>query len=162
MTTNGHPFLYFSYGSNLDIEHLRSTCPSARFIAPARLDAHRLAFTLESKNTWHGGVPDILPTPGDTVWGALYLIDAADSSALDDAEGVSRTPPAYARYPVTVTTQAGDTILCRSYHVVTPNLSGIAPSPAFKCTLLRGARTSRLPDIYVAQLAAIADNGYAG
>jgi len=55
------PFLYFGYGSNLDEERLHIHCPSARLVGIARLADHRLAFSIESKNTWHGGVADVRP-----------------------------------------------------------------------------------------------------
>lgn len=152
-------FLYFAFGSHLDVERLHLHCPSARFVSSARLDDHRLAFSIESRNTWHGGVADIVRSGGDEVWGALWLLDAADSHALDEQEGVFRTPPAYERLRVTVETPAGDRVTCRSYHVVTPDRAGFAPSPAFKATLLRGARACGLPASYVARLEAIGDNG---
>jgi hypothetical protein len=156
------PFLYFAYGSNLDAARLQTHCPSARLIAAARLADHRLAFSIESHNTWHGGVANVLPAPGAEVWGALWLLAPADSPALDAQEGVDRDPPAYRRYPVRVTTLAGDAVECRSYQVVAPDPAGFAPSPAFKAALLRGARACGFPPHYVAALEAIADNGYAG
>lgn len=152
-------FLYFAFGSHLDRERLHMHCPSARFVTSARLADRRLAFSIESRNTWHGGVADIAPSAGDEVWGALWVLDGADSHALDEQEGLFRMPPAYERCTVTVTTPAGDRVTCRSYHVVTPNLAGIDPSPAFKATLLRGARACGLPADYIARLEAIADNG---
>ncbi len=155
-------FLYFSFGSNLDVERLHIHCPSARFVLPARLAGHRLAFSIESRNTWHGGVADVLPSPDDEVWGALWAIAGEHSRALDEQEGVFREPPAYRRYPVTVTTAAGDSVSCRCYRVVAPDPDGFAPSPAFIDTLLRGARAVGLPADYVARLEAIEDNGYRG
>jgi gamma-glutamylcyclotransferase (GGCT)/AIG2-like uncharacterized protein YtfP len=152
-------FLYFAFGSNLDAGRLQAHCPSARFVTSARLADHRLAFSIESRNTWHGGVADILPSVGDEVWGALWVIDGEEARALDEQEGVFRTPPAYERVTVTVATPAGDTVTCRSYHVVAPDLEGIAPSPAFKAALIRGARACGLPEAYVARLEAISDNG---
>ena len=152
-------FLYFAFGSNLDAARLQTHCPSARFVTSARLGDFRLAFSIESKNTWHGGVADILPSAGDEVWGAVWVIDGDESRALDEQEGVFRTPPAYERVTVSVETPAGDRVTCRSYHVVAPDLAGILPSPAFKATLIRGARKCGLPEAYVARLEAIADNG---
>src|SRR5688572_26760777 len=101
---------------------MRLHCPSARLMTMARLLEHRLAFTIESRNTWRGGVADVLPSAGDEVWGAVWLIDGEESQALDEYEGVFRDPPAYERYAVTVETSAGDRITCRSYHVVAPDL----------------------------------------
>ena len=155
-------FLYFGFGSNLDAARLHIHCPSARFVLTARLADHRLAFTIESKRNWHGGVADILASPGDEVWGALWAIDGADSRELDLQEGVFRDPPAYQRYSVTVTTAAGDQVTCRSYAVADPNIDGFAPSPAYRETLLRGAREIALPADYLAKLETIEDNGYPG
>lgn len=154
-------FLYFAFGSNLDAARLHEHCPSAHFVSAARLPDHRLAFSIESRNTWHGGVADIVPSTGDEVWGALWVIAGEHARPLDEQEGVFRTPPAYRRYTVTVETPAGDRVTCRSYRVVAPDLRGIAPSPAYKTTLLRGARACGLPAHYIARLEAITDNGLA-
>ena len=155
-------FVYFAFGSNLDRSRLHLHCPSARFITAARLADHRLAFSIESKNTWRGGVADVLPSPGDEVWGALWVIDGWHSKALDEQEGVFRDPPAYRRYEVTVTTPGGDRVTCRSYQVATPNPDGFLPSPAYKQTIVRGALACGLPAEYRARLDAIVDNGIEG
>ena len=155
-------FLYFAFGSNLDEQRLRIHCPSARFVLAARLAGHRLAFSIESKNTWHGGVADVLPSADYEVWGALWAIAGEQSRALDQQEGVFRRPPAYRRYSVTVTTAAGDCVSCRSYRVADPDPDGFAPSPAYRETIQRGARAAGLPADYVARLEAIEDNGYGG
>lgn len=155
-------FLYFAFGSNLDAARLHIHCPSARFVSIARLADHRLGFTIESRNTWHGGVGDVLASPGAEVWGALWIIGGEHSRPLDEQEGVFRDPPAYQRYRVAVETPAGDLVTCRAYQVVAPNLEGIAPSPAYRDTILRGARAIGLPEAYLAHLEAIEDNGYVG
>ena len=155
-------FLYFAFGSNLDQPRLHEHCPSARFVVPARLADHRLAFTLESKRNWHGGVADVLTSPGDEVWGALWVIDGTHAHALDEQEGVFRDPPAYRRVTVEVTTVAGDVVRCRCYRVVRPDPDEFAPSPAYLETLLRGARARGLPADYIARLEAINHNGYEG
>ena len=98
-------FLYFGFGSNLDAARLRIHCPSAQLVSTARLADHRLAFTLESKRNWLGGVADILPEPGAEVWGALWRIDAGESEELDRQEGLFRDPPAYRRVALDVATQ---------------------------------------------------------
>ncbi len=155
-------FLYFAFGSNLDEARLHVHCPSARLVSVARLADHRLAFTIESRNTWHGGVGDVLVSPGAEVWGALWIIGGEHSRALDEQEGVFRDPPAYRRYRVSVETPAGDAVSCRAYQVVAPNLEGYVPSSAYKATILRGARAVELPLAYIAALEAIEDNGYEG
>lgn len=156
------PFLYFGYGSNLDEARLHIHCPSARLVGTARLAEHRLAFSIESKNTWHGGVADIRPEPGREVWGALWLIDDTHAEPLDRQEGVFRDPPAYQRIAVDLETAAGDQVRCRSYQVVTPHPDGYLPSPAYHDTILRGAQAIGLPETYLRDLEAIGDNGYVG
>ena len=156
------PFLYFGYGSNLDIARLHIHCPSAVFVGVARLADHRLAFSIESKKTWHGGVADIRPEVGQEVWGALWTIDEEHSEPLDRQEGIFRDPPAYQRIVVDLETPSGDRVSCRSYQVVTPNLEGFLPSPAYRDTMLRGAQAVALPDHYRADLKAIEHNGYVG
>ena len=155
-------FLYFGYGSNLDAAGMRSHCPSARLVSIARLADHRFAFTIESKNTWLGGVGDMQPAPGDEIWGALWLVAAEESRALDEHMGLFRDPPAYARTIVEVTTPAGDVVRCRSYAVAEPNLDEYLPSPAYRDAVVRGARSAGLPAAYIARLEAIEDNGRAG
>jgi len=156
------PFLYFAYGSNLDEARMHMHAPSARLISIARLEGYRLAFSLESKRSWLGGVGDIVASEGDEAWGALWVIDAEHSRPLDEQEGVFRDPPAYRRLTVEVTTPAGDHVRCRSYQVVTPEPAGFLPSPAYKETILRGARAIGLPEAYLARLEALADNGREG
>ncbi|MGE3856052.1 MAG: gamma-glutamylcyclotransferase [Dehalococcoidia bacterium] len=156
------PFLYFGYGSNLDVDRLRMHCPSAQLVSIARLADYRFAFSIESKNTWLGGVGDMQPAPGDEIWGALWLIAAEDSRGLDEQEGLFRDPPAYRRVTVRVTTPAGDEVRCRSYAVAQPNLEGYLPSPAYRDTIVRGARRIGLPEAYIARMEAIPDNGRQG
>jgi len=156
------PFLYFGFGSNLEAARLQIHCPSARFLSTARLADHRLAFSIESKNTWLGGVADVRPEPGSEVWGALWLIDGDHSEDLDRQEGVFRSPPAYQRIRVEVETPAGDLVVCRSYQVVEPHPDGYLPSPAYLDTMLRGAREVELPGHYVARIEAIEHNGVDG
>lgn len=156
------PFLYFAYGSNLDEARLHMHAPSARLVSIARLEGYRLAFSIESKRSWLGGVGDIVAEPGTEAWGALWVIDPAHSRALDEQEGVFRDPPAYRRMTVDVITPAGDRVRCRTYQVVTPDPEGFLPSPAYRETIVRGARALGLPPAYLERLEAIEDNGREG
>lgn len=153
------PFLYFGYGSNLEADGMRSHCPSAQLVSIARLAGYRFAFTIESRNTWLGGVGDMQSDATDEIWGALWVIAAEDSHALDDHMGLFREPVAYRRTTVEVTTPAGDVVRCRSYVVADPHLEGYLPSPAYRDAVVRGARAIGLPVAYIARLEAIPDNG---
>ena len=162
MTNRSSPFLYFAYGSNLDEERLHIHCPSAGFVGIAQLANYQLAFSIESTNTWHGGVADIRPMPQEVVWGALWIIDEEHSDPLDRQEGIFRNPPAYERLLVDVKTPADDRVRCRSYQVVNPDSHTHLPSPAYLETILRGARAIGLPANYIRELEAIDTNGYEG
>jgi len=156
------PFLYFAYGSNLSAARLAIHAPSARLVSIARLPDYRLAFSIESKRTWLGGVGDILSDPGVEVWGALWVIAPEESRALDTQEGVFRDPPAYRRMTAEVTTPAGDLVRCRTYQVVAPDRGGFLPSPAYRDTIVTGAIEVGLPEPYIAGLRTIRDNGVQG
>jgi hypothetical protein len=70
-------------------------------LGAARLADHRLAFTRRSVKTGTG-VADIVPAPGETVWGALYELGDGELAAIDrkeDSAGLtlkmrSAAPPA--------------------------------------------------------------------
>ena len=76
------PFLYFGYGSNLDVDRLRMHCPSAQFVSIARLADFRLAFSIESKHTWLGGVGDMQFESN----GVRLFVDPVSISYLRGAE----------------------------------------------------------------------------
>jgi len=147
--------LYFAYGSNLRAAQMQRLCPGHQFLAPARLAHHRLAFTLPDEE-WQGGVADVLPAPGEYVWGALYDITPSDLAALDAYEGCDpRGNPAqnaYLRRTVTVTTHdncAHSQVWC--YFVRQPH-GHIPPSDLYRCALLEGAHERNLPLPYVETL----------
>jgi len=62
--------LYFAYGRNMSAAAIDAACPGNRFLGPAELRDHRLAFTRRSLRTGTG-VADVLAAPGHSVWGAL-------------------------------------------------------------------------------------------
>lgn len=144
--------LYFAYGSNLRSAQMERLCPGHAFVAAARLDGHRLAFTLPDEE-WAGGVADLLPSPGDAVWGALYRISADDLAALDRYEQFDPAGPpalnAYDRRRIDVALANGTIhrgVWC--YFVHQPH-GHVAPSTAYRTALLEGAAERALPADYV-------------
>lgn len=146
------PLKYFAYGSNMSPRVIAHVCPSQRLLGPARLDDHRLAFTRKSTK-WDGGVADISPAQGMTVWGVLYEIDESDLAALDEKEGYGR---AYTRTHVNVLLESSEPCLATTYAVIRKESREIAPSPAYLTALIDGASSRRLPVIYVAFLRSLA------
>ena len=61
--------------------------PSAVFHTTARLSDYRLDFDRKSRE-WHGASATVIPSPGDHVWGVVWLLKWNEISYLDDQEGV--------------------------------------------------------------------------
>jgi hypothetical protein len=68
--------LYFAYGSNMDPAQLAQRCPSARFIAVAKLPDHRLAFTRFAKDRGCGTC-DGIAEPDQAILGIVPDIPGA-------------------------------------------------------------------------------------
>lgn len=144
--------LYFAYGSNMDEEHMRAHCPTARYIGCARLDAHRLAFTRRSVVSG-SGVADVLADPREAVWGVLYDLGDGDLEALDRKEGNGW---AYARRQKDVIASArGSVKSAIVYEVLAKEPSEVPPSGEYLERLIAAAERRGLPGEYVATLKAI-------
>ena len=88
-------YLYFAYGSNLNVEQMKSRCPNSLGISPAVLNGWKLV-----ERTY----ADIEKCPGNCVNGVLYRITEDDLAALDHYEGY---PEYYTRQEVMVTDNSG-------------------------------------------------------
>lgn len=150
--------LYFAYGSNLRSAQMNRLCPGHQFLGPARLAAHRLAFTRPDEE-WQGGVADLLPAGGQEVWGALYRLTPADLAGLDAYEGFDPShraaENAYLRRTIEVTgTDGAMHSKVWSYFVQQP-LGHHPPSALYGHALLAGARERQLPPSYIKTLSAL-------
>jgi len=93
MSANGDT-IYFAYGANVCRAHMALWCPEAVPLVRATLPDWRLVF-----RTW----ADIVPSPGDSVQGALYQVGVRDLAALDEFEDC---PALYHRVRVAVLTES--------------------------------------------------------
>ena len=148
---------YFAYGSNMHSGEMRCWCPSpnATFISIARLANHRLDFTRRSEKR-RGGVADIVPAAGQTVWGVLYEVSSADLARLDAKEGARRdamegAPNAYERKKVEVIEPMGEQVAAVTYSVVDKEQTQ-KPHADYMRLLVEGATERGLPDEYVQML----------
>jgi gamma-glutamylcyclotransferase (GGCT)/AIG2-like uncharacterized protein YtfP len=139
----------FAYGSNLAESEMRSWCPQARFAGLARLPGHRLALNRRSIR-WGGGAADIVPAPGEEVWGALYEVPDGALEGLDAKEGQGW---AYRRVEVEVE-RDGRPTRAAAYEVVDKERDEVPATPEYKALLLGAARERGLPDDYLDRLLA--------
>ena len=134
--------LYFAYGSFLDPELLSSIAPNAKFLHIAHLPEAKLVFPTAD------GRPSVRPIAGNTVWGAIFEIDAKESALIEKAEAAEgRTP----RSDLRAVDRAGN-----KYEVVTfchdsPGEEH-KPDPKYMEQVVKGARHWSLPTGWVAGL----------
>jgi gamma-glutamylcyclotransferase (GGCT)/AIG2-like uncharacterized protein YtfP len=73
---------YFAYGSNMNPDQMKTRCPSAEAICPAKLKNYCLAERLYA---------DIDPEEGSNVYGVLYSVPEDEMKKMDRHEGAPRT-----------------------------------------------------------------------
>jgi gamma-glutamylcyclotransferase (GGCT)/AIG2-like uncharacterized protein YtfP len=153
--------LYFAYGSNLDPDQMRDRCPAHGVAGLAVLREHRLSFPLFSER-WGGGVASVQLAHGRDVWGVLFELTDGDLAALDGYEGF-RAPMdhhnVYDREQVWVElTRPDDGSIprrVRAWIYLARPSNPMPPSRRYLDAILKGARHHRLPEDYVAALAAV-------
>jgi gamma-glutamylcyclotransferase (GGCT)/AIG2-like uncharacterized protein YtfP len=129
---------------------MRTRCPGCTFVAAARLQGHRLAFTRPWAARDGGGVADIQPSPGSIVEGVVWEITEAHRDALDEYE---EYPTAYTRKDVVVETFEGKTLTAFAYFA--SPMGTYRPGRRYLQSLVDGARAHGLTPGYVASLEAI-------
>ena len=144
--------LYLAYGSNLRSAQMQQLCPGHDFLEVARLENHRLGFTLLDEE-WQGGIADVLPSPGDEVWGALYRLDEHHLAALDAYEVCDPGGPEegndYVRRTVTVIRPDGTKVGGVWCYFVRAATGYIRPSAIYRTALIEGAVERGLPPHYI-------------
>jgi gamma-glutamylcyclotransferase len=75
------PTLYFAYGSNLWLDQMARRCPGSAFVGVAALKDWKWFICTR-------GYANIIPSPGDVVYGMVYTITPANEESLDGYEGV--------------------------------------------------------------------------
>ena len=75
--------LYFAYNANIDPHRIESIAPGADFDFIAHLPEWRMEFTILNGA---GGLPNVRPLPGNTVWGAIFSVPEPEFVAIDEQE----------------------------------------------------------------------------
>ncbi len=141
--------LYFAYGSNMARVHMKARCPSAKFVAAAKLKDHQLMFDMMAR-MWDGGVADVRPAKGHTVEGVLWDVAEAELPRLDAYE---QCPQVYRRQPVEV--EAGGKLVKAFAYVGAAPAGRGAPSKRYLRLLIQGAEEHDLSLPYVEYLESI-------
>ncbi|TFK42319.1 hypothetical protein BDQ12DRAFT_676005 [Crucibulum laeve] len=74
--------LYFGYGSNLWIDQMNRRCPENKLIGIASLANWKWIISLRR-------YANVIPSPGDIVYGLIYELSEQDERNLDKFEGVA-------------------------------------------------------------------------
>ena len=80
---NGVELFYFAYNANIDPQRIVDLAPGATFEFIAHLPEWKMEFTILNGS---GGLPNVRPLPGNTVWGAIFSVPNKELSAIDDQE----------------------------------------------------------------------------
>ncbi len=148
--------LYFAYGSNMDPVQMRQRCPSARFVAVAKLPDYRLAFTRYAKDRGCGTC-DGIPESGKAIWGVVFELSEADLQRMDEREGYRPGRPlsdnSYVRAQRKVYRDGNrDTSLWVWLYFANRQPDPPLPNAAYKRRLVEGAKFWGLPEEYLAEL----------
>ena len=141
--------LYFAYGSNMARVHMKARCPSAKFVAAAKLRDYQLVFDMMAR-MGGGGVADVRPAKGHAVEGVLWDVAEAELPRLDEYE---QCPQVYRRQPVEV--EAGGKVAKAFAYVGARPAGRCAPSMKYLRLLIQGAEEHDLSLPYVEYLDAI-------
>lgn len=135
---------YFAYGSNMNHQQLlKERAPGARFIGPAMLSGYWLVFDGYS-SLWGGPVANVIPSPGDEVWGGLFELGEEDLQKLDQCEGCPRY---YSRREVTIQRPGREKVTAWIYQ--RPAQAPGVPSRRYLGQILQGARDCHVPGDYI-------------
>ena len=142
---------YFAYGSNMNLEQIRSRCGRPVVVSVARLPEHRLSFYGYAE-TWDGAMETVEPAPGSEVWGVIFRLSRLDWERLDEWQGARLDGAGmYFHFPATVMDLEGCEHNVRLYR---KDVQGEPrnPSREYLEHIVRGAAENGLPPRYVAEL----------
>ena len=114
-----------------------------RALGPAELPDHRLAF-LRRSIRWQSGAADIVPAPGESVWGVLWQLPLG----LGDLDAKEAAGEAYRRRAVEVLVD-GRPLAAVAYEVIQKEPVQVPPRREYLDTMLDGAREHGLPETWI-------------
>jgi cation transport regulator ChaC len=142
---------YFSYGSNMSTARLEQRTPSARAVAVARLQRHRLRFHKIGRDSSGKCDVEFTDDATDVVYGVVFEIAASEKLQLDEHEGLKK---GYEEKRVSIHTKGGKELEALTYYATSID-PALRPYDWYKEHVLRGAREHGLPRGYVDSIAAV-------
>lgn len=143
------PVWYFAYGSNMDESLFRERRHMIwRDVRVGRLDDYRLAFTRRGGR--HPGLSapaNVIPAPGDSVYGVLYLLPLSKFARLDNSEGKQ-----YQYLWTRVVDSQGARLWAVTYKADQATAAEACPSRNYLNLIRKAARNRGLPAEYISLL----------
>ena len=121
--------LYFAYGANLNLKHMKKMCPTMQKVQSYMLDGWELSFNKYA---------DIRPNDGLGVYGALYYISDNDIKVLDKYE------EGYKKVNFTATLKSGKEEKCMVY-MMEERTKTAKPDEQYFQTIVQGYADWNLP-----------------
>lgn len=144
---------YFAYGSNLHWPQMQRRCPSAKFVAIAKLPGYAFGITRHSRLR-ECGTANVCAVAGREVWGAVYNVSDADLDVMDGFED------GYHREILSVyAPDNGSRPLQVLVYVAAIENDVPPPNREYKRLILEGARHWHMPSTYIAMLETIETSG---
>jgi gamma-glutamylcyclotransferase (GGCT)/AIG2-like uncharacterized protein YtfP len=132
--------LYFAYGANMDVRHMKGRVPDARVVGPGRLDGFRMAFDVYSTE-WEGGAANLQTDQERHVWGVLWEVPDSEAGGLDAFQG----HPTFYRREDVVVEGADEQVIARTYRVAHQEGTYVRPTDEYLRLLGAAIRIQGLP-----------------
>jgi gamma-glutamylcyclotransferase len=136
---------FFLYADNLNPSQLKRRAPEHKPIGKAYLPDHTVQFCRWSSQ-WRCGLPSVIPSPGEKVWGMIFEITDEDQKLLDEFEG-DVPEGAFHHVEVTVITDTDEKTLVTTY-AANP-IGKFKPKEHYIEWVVKGLKHWKLPDDYI-------------
>jgi gamma-glutamylcyclotransferase len=143
---------YFAYGSNLSKEQMLERTGFVGNVKICRLKDYRFIFNKKSFRVPGRVFANILPSPGDDVWGVAYACTQDIIDILDEHEYVHQEN--YIHHHVHVVTKENEAFSALTYVAGAKFICNEGnPSIDYVNLILNGAKSHGLPDFYINNIA---------
>jgi gamma-glutamylcyclotransferase len=138
---------YFLYGDNVNPTQLKRRAPEHQFVTLATLPEHTIQFGRWSSQ-WRCGLANVVPSPGEKVWGAVFEVTEEDIKLLDQFED-DVPQGAYRHVQVTVHDQAGEKMLVTTY--AAESIGKFKPKDHYLDWVVKGLKYWKFPEECIEQ-----------